>query len=206
MSMIRRSGWLSLSLAAMTLVGCGGVTYVPPVNLPDEIEFVRDNRGDFAQSADDVLAETEPGTVIDPLTNIVGCWGSFAQIDITNGSQTLPSDDYQYFRYNEDESFEYQVLSVAEDPSIGEIEIYAGRSGTYVLSGDNGLAVTVTENEVSNPSTGEIQTVAQDNQEPVDYVVSISGGELRLVLAERAESGDLADRDNIVLKRFDCLD
>jgi len=76
-----RAAW---GLVATTTLLAGGGCFFPGVpasltGLPAELQVVVDDPNTFAPPPEDPLAGVAPGTVVDDLSNLTGCWGWFEE-------------------------------------------------------------------------------------------------------------------------------
>jgi hypothetical protein len=67
---------LGLAGLAVGLTGCIFTSFpVSELEIPPELQFVLDNPAQFISPADDPMETVAPGTVIDDLAELDGCWG-----------------------------------------------------------------------------------------------------------------------------------
>jgi hypothetical protein len=82
--MFARKSRTTWGLVATTAVLAGGGCLFPGVpasltELPAELQVVVDDPSSFAQAPGDPLASVAPGTVVDDLGGLTGCWGWYEE-------------------------------------------------------------------------------------------------------------------------------
>lgn len=176
----------SASIALLTQ-GCGSVllpAVTPPESSP-EIQHLMQHRESFAQSDGDPLVHTAPGTIVDDLSRLDGCFGAYHQFMLLG----VPLEGFEVYAFEPDTGhLRYQVL---DGPAYAEFE----------------LAYSVT-----GPDRISIRRVLSNGQEKVvDALVTLSGSRLKIAyLSDGGEpldgtSGETNDsRAGLVFKRFGC--
>jgi len=79
-------------LMVLVCGGCGA----PALDVPAQVTEVEANRMLFLQPEDDPLLDIEPGTVVDDLAKLQGCWGVFVQQQTTSG----PFEGFEFLRFD----------------------------------------------------------------------------------------------------------
>lgn len=201
---LSRSGALCCLL--LTFAGCGNV---PPIVLPNEllpeIEYVMANQADFAQDADDPLAEVVAGEVRDLLANLDGCWGAF---DIflfgDEGSPvSFALDDFEFYEFDSStQYFEYQVLQDGTLFPFGRMVAFVSHRGTFEIAGADSIIVTKTMGMGNDPTTGDLFELPFEPELVTEAHVTVSGDRMKIRGIYDGEDDD--QRAQLVFRKFDC--
>lgn len=142
--------------------------FVAPRVVPDEVAFVRDNSGQFAQSDNDPLADTPVGTVIDDLSGLTGCWGAYSVILAEEGTPLVTAGEplletSELFRIDVDAGeMTFQIL---QRDALGVLTVVAAYQGRLTLLDERRAAFDITSFSTNDPQTGDIIIVGSDEFE-----------------------------------------
>jgi hypothetical protein len=202
-------------LVVLWTAGCGllGGLALPPElaavttatqfsgTLPSELQFVMDNKAEFAASTN-VLAGVTPGTVRDDLANLTGCWGSYEVEDPFQGAVS-PVEIFEAYHFDaaagtaQHWAYTSAILMM---PAV-----YAVDEGTYTVDAPGRITITVNRYSVYDLSTGQGRTVTNP---PAGYfegakLATLSGDSLSL--ADPVE-GNTTDESGapLLFRRFAC--
>ena len=197
--------WLVLGLGGCPATTTPELGNVQPQALPNELEPVLANRNAFAADSGGALENVEPGTAIDPLSNLDGCWATYYTYTAEANDNSVPAgtplvDAFEVYRFNaQSGQVEYQIYQEAVS---GTLAIFAAYEGSYTVLDESRINVTWEQLSYSDPETGEIGTQDLSNQEEAsggELLVTLSGNELRLP----GEAGG-AEETSRVFYRYDC--
>ncbi|MFQ5806712.1 MAG: hypothetical protein ACE5I3_09705 [Phycisphaerae bacterium] len=98
----RRPWGLVATAASLAAAGC----FLPGLptsltGLPAELQVVIDDPNSFAASPDDPLAALTPGTAVDDLSGLTGCWGWFEEAQYSLGGSP-PTVFYEVYQFDAD--------------------------------------------------------------------------------------------------------
>ena len=189
----------------LTLAGCGNLpTIVLPNELLPEIEYVMDNRSDFVQDADDLLADVVAGEVRDPLANLDGCWGAFDVFLLGDeASVSFSLDDFEFYEFDSaTQYFEYQVLQDGTLFPFGRIVAFVSHRGTFEIAGTDSITVTKTVGTANDPTTGDLFELPFEPEQVTEAHVTVSGDQMKIRGIYDDEEDD--QRTELVFRRFDC--
>jgi hypothetical protein len=139
--------------------GCGLFPQIaPPKEIPAEISAVIANRDSVRVMEDDPFFHTQPGTVIDDLGGLDGCWASYVNISSPQDTPFFPAgtplmDTYEFYRLDfQTAQMEHQVYGELTVASFASTIAY---DGTFTIDGDNRLEFTVHTMRTFDPFTGD---------------------------------------------------
>ena len=206
-------------VGAGTLAGCGAITSedagrIQASDLPSAVRHVAENETDFAQDSENAFGEVAPGTVMDALSGLDGCWGSYFRLvadedasGVTAGTPLLDTCE----AYSFDSATGAITYCIYQQSVYGTLGVYGLYEGTYTVLDDSSINATWDHVRVRDPSTGEVQTTDfTDGADPVEWVllITLNGDELRVGGAEEegeaAAEGSAADYEQRVFTRFTC--
>lgn len=131
---------------------CSGCA-VPTIDLPPEITEVEANRTLFFTPEDDPLLDVEPGTIIDELDGLHGCWGFAAQASTDSGFYDL----FEFIR------FDFEAGTAARQILLQNPLIITLVQDNYtVSSGPEPDAVTLDLVETSWDGVVVVDVIAQE--------------------------------------------
>jgi hypothetical protein len=216
MASLLRSTWmLALCALALGATACGllsGVPIPPELaamtesatfsgDLPAEMQFVMENKADFAESGNG-LASVTPGTVKDNLASLTGCWGSYELQDNFPGA--LPPVAI-FEAYHFDAAGRTVQRWVYTSAILMMPPVYALDEGTYTEDSAGRITITVRRYSAYDLSTGEGWTVTDppDGYFEGQMFITLDGD--WLVLAGLADDGATdAPGAAQYYKRFEC--
>jgi hypothetical protein len=191
----------------LLIAGCPAlVSLVPGQFLPAEpdpppiVEFVAANEALFEAGSGDQLAMVAPGTVLDGLDRLDGCWGSILK---------QPSSDNPLVTVVAVHRFDaaasaFEQWSYLRD-ATGSFFVLTLERGTFEIAEDNLLTLRFEEHWSNDPDTGEL--VAED-AEPREFpaLVTVRDDEMLFVVGAKSADG-LAPEDYVfyLFKRFECV-
>jgi len=194
------------------LVACGGCG-TPVVDLPSELAEVQANRMLFLQPDDDPLLEVEPGTVIDDLTGLQGCWAFTAEGTSDEGS----FEAAQFIRFDFDAGKVVRQILGRNDLIAFVLE------DVYVLEpGSSPDAVTLDLLEASadesspllerlaaiTPNSGSLGDGAADPAQanPFDLNIVLDGDAFVITgsIGDPVRDASLPFVEGRIFQRFDC--
>lgn len=187
---------------AGAIVGCGSPTDLAglPADLPDSIKTVHDNSVRFAAPTSGPAATTAPGTVVDPLATLAGCWGAFTP-DVAQGTEAVPIEDYSALRFAADGGFEWWDIETAVGYSVLDAQ-----RGSFEVTANNRIRITVRELVSYNPFSKQFETDSLTRPDVTEYLITRVGDVLLLLMIDPTGDGqtpvDASGR--IVLHAFDC--
>ncbi len=201
-----KSGLVAIcATIGLLLVGCTTpVTFTPPV-LPDQIAAVVQNHASVALQANDPFAQVEPGTVIDALSNLDGCWALYQQI-LADGSDTSIAagtplfDSYEFYHFDAANlTAQYQIYNAAVS---SETAFYVALEGHYSIVDTSQIQVVWDTAAYSDPTTGQVTTHTYTDAEKASQPLSkvtVQGNQMRI----KVESAD-AKSDARIYTRYTC--
>jgi len=188
---------------------------VPPTELPAEVKFVLDNRGAFVTPPDNRLATVEPGTALDSLSTLDGCWGTYYRL-LADGSQAaIPAgtplvDSYESYHF--DRATGAAKFQIYQQAIAGAASVFVAYEGHFVVLDQGRLRLTWEQLTFRNPATGQIEgeTFTAGNSPQWDLRATLAGTELRLrretdgKVSEDIGGAAGAEYARRVYARFDC--
>jgi len=145
---------LSAGLVAF-LTGCRlGILPTPDVQLPSIVQFVLDNTQSFRSAKDDPLQTIDPGTVIDDLTDLSGCWATmFTDAEIDVGAAF-----FVVYRFEPDDGSvtRWSLFGLETGSLFPLAPIITAEHGTYEISGENALLLNIDRIESNVNDAGQI--------------------------------------------------
>ncbi len=181
--------------------GCGTVPFpAAPKDLPAELRFVTENRSRFVEDPNDPLFELPPGTIVDDLSLLDGCWAAALPADVAVDGEPLLT---LYFVYRFDaESGTFTSWIYQRDAFGRFFTLASGDSGTFVVEDGNRIVFTVQQTMGYDPETGEFLT-AEPARDRFEELATLSGDRLRLHFGA-ADREPVDPGDDQVYTRFDC--
>ena len=193
------------------LCGCESVPeFAAPRVVPDEVAFVRDNSGQFAQSESDPLADTPVGTVIDDLAGLTGCWGAYSVILAEEGTPLVTAGEplletSELFSIDVDAGeMSFQIL---QRDALGVLTAVVTYQGILTLLDERRAAFDITSFSTNDPQTGDIITLGSDEFEQDlvwQFLFTLDGDRMKAVFSGEGDEEPAADGPEIVYFRFDC--
>lgn len=190
---------VAIHLGIILLCGaCDVVPFTSP-QIPPELQFVLDQEELFV-TKNDPLARVTPGTLMDDLDTLSGCWGQ--AVTEKDGEPALIKL-YSVSRFDADTG-KYSSWGLQRDV-FGLIPILSIQTGTFEVVDDSRLLTIVLESRANDPRTGEVAFAAPFEPPLVrSPLATLSDDALSLWYAEEAENitGDAVQF--LVYRRFDC--
>ena len=186
---------------AIVLSGCGAFQLlIPPdeEDIPAPLAFVAGNEGMFTPSGDDPLANVAPGTVIDDLSQLDGCWG----LSQPEPSAEIPVELHQAHIFDR-ESGEYALWSL-QKAFFGSVTILSGGTGTFSVDSDNRITVTTTKTFSYSPETRRLEEKEVVGEPPSEWAATLDGDWLRIRFGAANDNEDQREDSFETFRRFDC--
>lgn len=193
---------------ALTLAGCNDTLSLLPLlystEPPPELQFVIDHEERFITGEEHPLKDVIPGTPLDELSGLTGCWGSVGPLP---GSLNTLFGEFHFTGYGVNRfdveagtMTQYTLLMIDDSPlpwgiSVEDLDLV-----------DNGqIVLTLHEAQWANGLTGEMETMRFDNPTGMPALVSLSGDWMLLKLGAAQMSAEVPpEGEFMVLRRFDC--
>jgi hypothetical protein len=211
MSSYRR--WFACVLVAAlaaALTGCGSDLSASVLSaLAPEAQYVVENPAQFTAPADDPLQSVDPGTVIDDLHTLNGCWGAL----LTDNGDA--SDVALYVVWHFDaaaQTFDrWSFVGLSSGGLLPSAPLVSLERGTFEVTGTNTLRMTLQHLYANvNDATGSLTTdlreieMTADTQTQRDGLVTRSGDRMLFYI-------DIATPDQVdptaeraIFYQFDC--
>lgn len=192
-----------------TTIGC--VPWMFPqvdVEVPDTPRHVLENAADFIASADDPLETIEPGTVVDDLSALDGCWGTaFTETEI----QT-PLAFFSVYQFDAHAgTYVRWTFYGRRDTGVlwRVVPILSEESGTYELTSDATIEMTNTRLRSNVSTDGDILSTLQDSQPdgqiPARSALITLDGDQMLFFIDAETAADVDEQDERpIFFSFDC--
>jgi len=196
----------SLSLVAITTLLATGGCFFPGLpatltQLPSELQIVVDDPNDFTPPADDPLANLTPGTAVDDLSNLTGCWGWFEAAEPAVGGPA--TGFYEVYQFDADAGIANRW--VFTPPFLAIPPIVATDEGSFTPHDDGRIEIRLDRYTIIDMRTGlgwEF-TELPDDIAVFDRLVTLDGDQL--LVGDPAyvdeETGEPIGR---IFARFDC--
>ena len=207
-----RSSWAGVAVLCGMLGGCAsdGLSLLPADSaMPEQLTWLMEHSDNYAQTADNPLADVQAGTAIDDLRRLSGCWAAYSQgcadqgclsvyefLDFDSQSGTLTRStvdeliaaDGSPSRMVVVESGSYSVI----DEGHIHFEIESIRITTQITVGGFPVAFSVAETPDAPPA--------------YDVNVTLSGESLKTFFVPVPADGGLtiADQLELIHKQVDC--
>jgi hypothetical protein len=197
-TIIRCGGLLVAGLAlALCPAGCPlSFEATLPANVDAALSVVLDKPDDFAQPASGSVTVTA-GTVMAPLTGVVGCWGSFVAAIAGQGSLGQ-MDSYSVLQLRADGTFTtWDVENLG-----GFAAVVSGTSGHYEVEGDNRVRFTTEQRQYYDPVRKSFNTEEVNPPQVGESLATVDGNTLYLAGLDDQGAGQ-ADYTQIY-QRFEC--
>lgn len=190
---------LATGLLAVSLTGCGVLTL--PVELPDILDHVLANLGTFQVSDTWPLEEATPGTVVDPLGDLDGCWAVYYVIGPPAGAEVELGEVLQF-----DAAAGTLTRTVLH--RYGMFGAVTVQRGMYTIVGEDRFTFSVQKVE-ANMAGRLVDVTAKYDTLPAYTVAATRSGDYLKTRFEmpagdpRTPAGFLDDTDT-VHRHFDC--
>jgi hypothetical protein len=193
--------------AAITPLLAAGACFFPGVpttltQLPAELQLVADDPNTFAAPQDDPLADLTPGTAVDDLSGLTGCWGSFEPAEYSlGGAPTGPI--YEVYQFDADDGTVSRWVST---PAFLVIPpVVAIDAGTFSILGEGQIEIHTTRYTVIDMRTGLGRefTDLPEAAATAEKLVTLSGDQLLIAVPYYVDeaTGEPLGR---IFSRFDC--
>jgi hypothetical protein len=193
---------------ALTVAGCDDTLSLLPLLLssepPPELQFVVDHEERFIAGEDHPLKDIIPGTPLDELRGLTGCWGSVFPLP---GSLNTMLGEFHYtgygvYRFDVEAgtATQYILLMIDDSPLP-----WGGLVEDLELLDNGRIMLTSRESQWANGLTGEMVTTRFDSPTGLPALVSLSGDWMLLKLGATDMSEEVPpEGEFMVLRRFDC--
>jgi hypothetical protein len=197
-------------VALLATAGCGANPF-PQVNVevPDAAQFVLDNAADFIAAANDPLETTDPGTVIDDLDTLDGCWGTV----FTNPDVESPLSVFSVYQFDAADQT-YVSWSFIGNRDTGALwalmPLFSEESGTYEVTGEATIEMTVTRMRANTDADGTtilatLQDLPLDGQRLTRPALITLDDDQMLIFVDAETAADLGDQyERPIYFKFDC--
>jgi hypothetical protein len=172
-----------------------------PGELSPELSFVIANKQQFDTQGVQVFAGVVPGTLVDPLEGLTGCWG-FYERQQPFGEAVSPVEVFEAYHFDAATGeVERWVLTTS---FLIVPEIYAWDQGTYTVADDGRLLVTIESYLIADRTAGQarISTNLPPAFRDVTKFVTLSGD--NALIAGTSDTDETVPSDGFVFRRFDC--
>lgn len=192
---------LLCAVLASPLAGCDGFTFVEP-ELPADVKFVYENAERFIATSDGPLSDVTPGTVIEPLDALNGCWG----IARPSNNVNVPYTDIKSVDAFDVMHFDAATQEIIHTWKIhdlgGLITVVVVDRGTFEVLDASTVRLTYAAWSGNDPTTGQFDPeTAYDQPVEATYELTLSGDRLALMPVD----GELPDgQSHPVYVQFDC--
>ncbi len=169
---LRVSMTLVLIAALSLLAGCP-VQPGASKRMPPEIQAVQAARDAVTVAPDDPLHNVAPGTFIDDLAGLAGCWAGHQRIVSEEQTPMVDVGDplldiYHFFRFDPAAgTVTYQSCAAVLVVPFS-LDSCASYHGTYDIVPESGLVIDVESFSTTDPFTGETRTYPDDIDELID--------------------------------------
>lgn len=202
---------LGVSAVAICATGCVGGQPLfsdPDFEAPAVLQYVQDNVGEFLSDPNEPLANVAPGTVIDDLSAIDGCWGALFTAEVG------PYAFFVAYHFDVENGVfsRYSTLAFSNGAAFLRFHLVSVEEGPFAFVGDNALILTDEHllsnyDMVNNQITGTLVEIERDpNSPPVqrDALVTLDGERMLLFIDVAAPEDVTSDSDVLVFQRFEC--
>ncbi len=206
--------WAGAAVMVLALAGCNGLpAYNVPVSaieVPSALQQVLNAPADFVAPKDDTLQTVAPGTVVDPLAQLDGCWGgllTWSRVNLGLSLYTVIHFDRQAGTYQR-----WSADGLRKGGLWPAMPLIVEDSGTFRVQSDNTILLQMTHNRANvDPNSAHITATLNDqplyaDHSPVDQpaLATLQGDRLLLFLGagSAAEVNPVDERQ--ILMRFDC--
>jgi hypothetical protein len=199
-STVRKLGLLAALLATYVMAGCAQPSFESflPSDWPDGLETVFRNAEDFAVPAAGEIVSGKPGDFLDPLGDLVGCWGGYAPewIGTTEG---FPTNLYQSLVFHTDGTFTRSAMN--ELP--GQIALVFVQVGRYQVEAANTIRLLNGTLSTYSPSS---HTYVPFGEQPAaeQVLLATRDGDLLRLEPETVANESSSVSYVPILRRFDC--
>ena len=195
---------------AMWIVGCDAGLSVPiDVRVPPEVQYVFDHVADFRSPADDPLESVEPGTVMDDLAGLSGCWAKmFTEAQVQSG---LAFFAVYHFDAAAGTFTRWSLVGLESGGLWPVLPVISAETGVFEVASATTIRMTVQRNFANmDVDTGEVlselREIPVEREEPLvrTALVTLDGERMLLYIdTETPEEVD-ADEERPIFYRFDC--
>lgn len=201
----------SLAMVALLLSGCwlpllAGVD----VDVPAAMQTVMDDLDNFTPASSDPLAAVDPGTAVDDLATLDGCWGTvLSDCDCDFKPRLVVA--YQFDAA--DGTFtRWSGAARADGVLYPLMPIISIEEGTFEVTGDASILLTV-ERILTNidQATGRITETPQETPVPSDAIerpalVTLDGDGMLLYIDTETAADVDPNEPAPIFRQFDCPD
>ncbi len=209
MKLFQKQMWWVAGVVVMGVGACAPMI-TPPQDIPSEIQYVLDNPTVFAQSADDPMVDTAPGTVVDEMSTLDGCWGATGVFTQEGNNPEVTNSEAYHFD-SAAGTINWQIYQTISAPVVGAVSALLNPVGTYVVNaGGTGITITYTLLRGSDLQTGvihdapyNVDTMGTILTSGSEVLVTVDGDKMKIAngtLKDKFES----QRAELIFVRFDC--
>lgn len=182
----------AMALVLVLFAGCGIMTSA----LPDPVAFAAANAADFVPDLSIELAGVQPGTVVDSIDGLDGCWAS-ARIDADGEVWLL-----DVLMFDGDSG---TIVLWHAQPGPSGLRVVGGGEGAYMVLAEASIQLSESLEFYLNLFTGVLERNVIDPPIETSVNVTIDGDRM---LFERFEPGVELDIDPdlffLMYRRFAC--
>ena len=201
-----KSRVLATTFAIAVLLTASGCLFpgvlVISTELPAELQTVIDDPAAFSADPDDPLAAVVPGTLIDDLDGLTGCWGNYGAGEVSD--QGVPYGVfYEAYQFDAETGLANRWVLTPSWMFIPSMVVVD--EGTYEVVETGRIEITLERYTLTDAAIGLGRQFTDPPIEiaVIEKLVTLSGDELLLASPDYVdeETGDALGR---VFMRFDC--
>lgn len=188
------------------LVAAGGCffpgTPTTLTQLPPELQIVVDDPNGFTAQPDDPLADVTPGTLIDDLSGLTGCWGAFEEAEYSLGGTPLTAF-YEVYQFDADAGTADRwvfTLGFFLVPPVVAVD-----EGTFSILDDGRIEIRVDRYTVVDMRTGVGRQFSDlpDVIAVLEKLVTLDGDQVLIAVPYYLDE-ETGEPLGQIFKRFDC--
>jgi hypothetical protein len=199
-----RAPWGPVAIATLLVSGGCSLPGVPTsaTGLPAALQAIVDDPNSFAPSPEDPLADVTPGTVIDDLSGLTGCWGWFEQALCPLSGRPLTAF-YEVYRFGTDSgtvSRWVYTSGVAAIPPVVTVD-----EGGFTVIGDGRIEIQLDRYTIIDMRTGIGREFTELPEEigTLEKLITLAGDQLLIADPSYVDEGTGQPAGRI-FTRFDC--
>ena len=201
-----------MGLLLLSTIGCGTGLF-PDVNVevPDAAQQVLENAADFIAADNDPMETTAPGTVVDDLDTLDGCWGTvFTEADVES---QLSLFSVYHFDAAEKTYVSWAFAGLRDQGVLWPfLPLISEESGTYELKGDSKIEMTITRMRANTTADGgtitaTLQEMALDGADVTRTgLITIDGDKMLFFIGVETAADVDEQEERPIYFKFNCPD